>query len=116
GLGEQALAPAAAAQLVEQAVVGHAVEPRRRIVGRVVAPGLHRGEQGGLHRVLDELEVLHADPAGEERDQPAEVVAAGCHPGVWISMTSTPEPGRTRPGHSRATASASSRLAADTIM
>src|SRR6266481_4469828 len=31
-------------------------------------------------------------------------------------MTSTPPPGRTRPGHSRATRIASSMLAADTIM
>src|SRR5262245_60909475 len=38
------------------------------------------------------------------------------HPGVWISMTSTPEPGRTRPGQLRATSIASSMVAAVTIM
>ena len=38
------------------------------------------------------------------------------HPGVWISMTSTREPGRTSPGRWRATSIASSMVAAVTMM
>src|SRR5690606_8894253 len=99
------------AQRSDELVVRHAVEPRRRIVGQPRArPGFERGHQGGLNGVLDRLYVLHAHPARQHGDQPAVLVPeemldqASRAQGVWISMTSTPEPGRTSPGHSRATA------------
>jgi hypothetical protein len=111
------------AQLSHQIVVRHSKEPGRRI-GRQAphGPRLKRGHQRGLNGVLNRLDVLHAYPARQCRYQatvfvPEEVLnQLGRTQGEWISMTSTPEPGRTSPGHPRATSIASSRLWAETIM
>src|SRR6185295_16804173 len=119
----QAVAASSSAQLADDVVIGHAEQPRGWVVGHAASgPGRHGSQQGGLDRVLDEFEVLHPRSAREHRNEPAVLVPEerfaerqGGH-GAWISMTSTPEPGRTSPGQPRAISIASSRLAAETIM
>jgi hypothetical protein len=72
-----------------------------------------------LRGVLHCRQMMDADSTREHRDEsavlvPKEVrVEEAIHPGVRISMTSTPDPGLTKPGHSRAMLIASSRLEAD---
>src|SRR5436190_22681971 len=111
------------AQLSHELVVRHPKKPRRRVVRQTgPCPRLERGQQSGLNRVLDRLDVLHTGPARQHRDEPAMFVPEevldqlGCGQGVWISLTSTLEPGIATPGDSRATRTASSRLSATTIM
>jgi len=122
-LGE-ALTSRALAQLPDDVVERSLVQPRRRVVRRLArrGPALERREQRGLDRVLDGLEVMQPHAARQHRHEPAVLVAkprlpgCGAAQGAKISMTSTPEPGRTSPGHSRATLTASSSVAAETIM
>jgi hypothetical protein len=67
-------------------------------------------------------QVARPDTPAQQRHQPHVLVAEEVRgqwrgaQGVWISMTSTPEPGHTNPGQMLATRIASSRLAAVTIM
>src|SRR5690349_2538452 len=104
-------------------VLSHSKEPRRRILGHVcLAPRLCRREERGLHGILDQLEVVHPKTPREQGHQAAVLMPEEMlpererHPGERISITSTPEPGRMSPGHSRATRMASSKSAAETIM
>src|SRR5262249_8841906 len=122
-LRQQALATRALPQLPNDMVVCNAEEPRRGVVGHTdPAPRLDGGEQRALHGVFDELEMSQPHSARQHRDQAAVLVAEVVlgelvgHPGVWISMTSTPEPGRISPGHREATSIASSRVVAVMIM
>src|SRR5262249_1733112 len=113
----------ASAPLPHELVVRDAIEPGRWVFGDLSArPRLDSGQQGELNGGLDGLELVHADSPREHRDESAVLVPEkirledGVHPGDWISMTSTPDPGLTRPGHALATRMASSRLAAATTM
>ena len=105
----------------DEVVERHTIEPRRRGSGRVPRPALHCPQQGSGGGVLREGEVLDADPARQRRHQRAVLApkvdgARARGHGPWISMTSTPEPGRTRPGQALATPMASSNDVADTII
>jgi hypothetical protein len=74
-LGEVALVPLAAAELVEHVVVGDPVQPRAGIVRQTRRPGLRRPQQGGLGGVLAQLQALHAEPPGQNGDQAPELVS-----------------------------------------
>ena len=63
------------AQVADQAVVGDAVEPGAGIVRKALGrPRRERGQQRALHRVLDDVEMPHADLARQHGDQPAVFV------------------------------------------
>src|SRR5207247_5305510 len=120
---QDATAARSLAQLSHKVVVRHPKEPGCRIVRQTRnGPGLKCGHQGGLNGVLNNLDVLRPHPARQHSNEPAVFVAEevlnqfGRGQGVWISLTSTLDPGITTPGHSRATCVASSRLSAETIM
>src|SRR5437868_5015835 len=101
----------------------HPEEPSRRVLRQSGhRPRLQGGHQCRLDGVLYLVEVFDPYPARENRNQAAVFVPKevfdqfGRAQSAMISITSTPEPGRTSPGHPLATSIASSRLSARTTM
>ncbi len=59
---------------VDRAVTRGGEQPRGRVVGNPgLPPGLERGHERGLHHVLRELQVVGAEEARQDRDQPARL-------------------------------------------
>ncbi len=57
-------------QLSQQMVVCHPEEPRRRVVRKAGArPRLEGCHESELNGILDELNLMHADPARQSRNQ-----------------------------------------------
>ena len=77
-------------------------------------------EYGSIDKITIRMLLSHS--AAQRGDQPSVLAPEEvlnqlrCAQEVRISMTSTPDPRRTSPGHPRATVIASSRLGAETIM
>ena len=100
-----------------------AKEPGRRVFRQTCRrPRLKRLHQGTLNGVLNNFDVLHSYPARKYGDKlavfvPEEVLnQPRWAQGVFISRTSTPDPGLTSPGTPLAISMASSRLFAETII
>jgi len=57
--------------VAQQAIAGNAREPSRRTLGEAFpGPAVHRCQERSLGCILDGLELAHADPAREHRDEP----------------------------------------------
>jgi hypothetical protein len=63
------------AQIADQVVAGHAIEPRAGVVGKAsIGPRGERGQQRALDCVLYRLEMTHARLARQQRHEPAVFV------------------------------------------
>ena len=97
------------AQLPQEVVLRDAEEPRRRVFRSArPRPTFDSRRQRELHGVFDQVEMPRAHAPRQDGDQAAVLVTEKVlserrhHPGARISITSTPEPGSTGPGHSPA--------------
>ena len=74
-LREIALVSFLAAQLVEDVIVRHAIEPRSGVFGQLRGPRTGRMQERRLRGVLAELEAMDAEPPRENGDQTPELPA-----------------------------------------
>ncbi len=99
---EDPRAPGVVAQRLEHVIVRDAVEPRRGVVGLPFRDPRGQGcLERGLHGILHEVDVPHAEPAREDRDESPVLEAEEVLDfDQWeaISRISTHAPGLSIPG------------------